>query len=213
VRTRRGSTVLASVMGSLLVACGALIGAEWDATLRGAALDGAAGGDDADTADAGENLDGSVALDAADAGDAGDADAAPKICGGDSKWCQCIANKPKTDGGVACSESSVGGAPESAFCCASKNWPIAGTCTCSRFKCNRTSPDFCMCGPYGDAGSTSSCSGALCCYSPLLAYCSCYDTGITSCPAVSADEVPVLACAVPQIKCGTDEQRVTDCAP
>jgi hypothetical protein len=194
--------LLGGLVAPFLAACGALIGAEWDGTLRVAEIDGAPAGEDADT-DGGEGgRDAATAPDAAAAPDA----AQPGTCGGDSKFCLCKAHQPE-DGGVTCSTRSVSAG---GFCCASKNWPITGTCLCSEFKCDRSAVDFCECAPFGK-GTLSSCSGALCCYSPSIAQCSCYDTGAQSCPAISGDETPVASCTLQAVPCGTNEKRTDDC--
>jgi hypothetical protein len=192
--------ILPIALAPLLAACGAIIGAEWDGTLRSAEIEGSPGDDGGDTDGPVDDRDVLVP------GDAGDAAPIAKTCGGDAKFCLCKANMPKEDGGVLCSVASIAGAAD--FCCANKNWPISGTCLCSEFKCGRSSPTFCSCGALVDGGLTK-CTGSLCCYSPGFGGCSCYDTGSQTCPL--AGDVEVAECAREEIKCGTDEARTEDC--
>jgi hypothetical protein len=198
---KRGA--LAVLILPCLAACGALIGAEWDATLKSTVLDGAPGGDDADTEQDGSTGDG----DAADSSMGVDA-FVPGTCGGKLDHCFCTAHVPKEDG-VVCSIKAQGGGAD--FCCADKSWPITGKCQCATYNCVRDDPDYCMCSSAKDAGTPSSCSGPFCCYSPDIASCSCYGPGTFSCPAISAHEVQVATCTLSTIPCGATEKRVESC--
>lgn len=205
---KRGRAI-ALLLAPFLVACGALLGAEWEATLRDAPLDGAPGREDADPEGGSDPDGGRDSADQADARDAADA-YVPGTCRGKADHCFCAAHDPAdpAEGGVVCSIKAAGGGTD--FCCADKSWPLTGKCQCATFNCGRSQPDFCMCGS-GDAGTPAACSGALCCYSPDVELCSCYDTGTSTCPFLSDHEVRVGTCSLSTIPCGPNEKRVESC--
>lgn len=188
--------LLAALVVPFLGACGVLIGAEWDGTLLVAQLDGPPIDEDS-----------SVVPTPTTKPPEKDAAPIPKTCSGDARYCVCRAGMPKLDGGVLCGAETVS---KGGFCCKGTSYPIQGKCVCSEFRCGRSDPELCSCGPAVDGG-LSKCTGAVCCFTALTSTCNCFDTGIQECLQINGDEVRVPSCELKEIHCASDEQRTDDC--
>jgi hypothetical protein len=143
-------------------------------------------------------------------GVSGSSGAMQSKCVGSGTACFCgdIASSSTTNIVSDCSKASTG----STRCCASNEWPGAGSCNCSdpvtsKPNCQRGRfGDTCICGlaqpdrPDQAVASCTAKAGGICCVeaADIAPTCACYDKGVTTCRSGSQK---VSSCSTADLRC------------